>query len=72
MTEPDENGWMPIETAPKGRAVKVYGPDPAHGHYKGPAIFEGGRWRKLHRQGFLNMRAFPTHWLEKLRRKRKR
>lgn len=26
MTPPDENGWMPIESAPKDRSILVYNP----------------------------------------------
>lgn len=60
------NGWLPIDTAPKdGTAIEVYGPDPAHGKYQGPAKWiKGfpGYWGKLHRHGFFNMVAHPSHW----------
>ena len=56
--------WQPISTAPTdGTPVRVTGPDPMHGSYTGPARLERGYWRKMHRQGFLNMTAYPTHWM---------
>lgn len=59
----DPNGWQAIDSAPKdGTPIYVHGPDPAHGKYAGYARWNGYCWRKLHRQGFLNMVAYPTHW----------
>lgn len=56
--------WQTIETAPKdGTPIRVYGPCPTHGKYEGPAVWKGRKWQKLHRAGFFNMEAYPTHWM---------
>lgn len=61
-----ETAWQPIETAPNdGTPIRVTGPDKnevTH-RYDGPARWNGFAWEKLHRHGFLNMRAYPTHWM---------
>ncbi len=63
VTKPnDRDGWHDISTAPKDIPIRVFGPDPTHGEYKGPAKWDGHHWRKLHRNGFINMTAYPTHW----------
>jgi hypothetical protein len=59
------NKRQPIETAPKdGTIIKVFCPpifDEDVG-YTGPARWNGWCWWKMHRRGFVNMRAFPTRW----------
>ncbi len=59
--------WKPISEAPKdGTPIRVFGPDPSNeftGKYDGPAYWTGLYWRKLHRHGFVNMVARPTHFM---------
>lgn len=56
--------WKPINEAPLDRPIEVYQPriSEDYGSYKGPARWDGQRWRKLHRRGFVNMTAYPTHF----------
>jgi len=62
--------WQPIETAPKDGTL-VEGFDPRNIHnisgyqgWRGPMKWKvwGMYWRKMHRSGFINMVAEPTHW----------
>ena len=72
QTEPvfDANGWCSDMTkAPKdGRIIQVFDPRnlnniPDYRGWKGPAKWsQWGYWRKMHRRGFVNMMAEPTHW----------
>lgn len=56
MSAPDENGWMPIETAPKGKLVLL-----AFGHHPTTVgRFEYGTW--MHYFCETEGGDMPTHW----------
>lgn len=76
MSEPDANGWMPIETAPKdGDAVLLYKPDERRvGEYTLAGYFDedgpyAGKWVACNGKplGYFSDwegkdQGYPTHW----------
>ena len=67
MRERDD--WRTMETAPKDGSL-IEGFDPrnlnniqGYRGWRGPMKWSRwGYWRKMHRNGFANMVAEPTHW----------
>ena len=56
--------WKDIITAPKDRPIRIYNPiEPWTAITIMPAMWTGYYWRKMHRNGFVNMIAYPTHWM---------
>lgn len=55
MSEPDANGWMTIDTAPRETRIFVWGGGPLRFAYM-DAI---GNWRGLHHRPLVGQ---PTHW----------